>query len=221
MPDARQAWPDRQWWQAFASPTLDRLVERARRNSHDLAAATARVRQAQANAVIAGAPLLPEVRLALDANRQHLLRGAGYDGLDVSEDYRTSSSFDAVLSTRYEVDFWGGVRGKRDSALRALQASRFDRQTVELTLVGAVADAYLRDLALGTHRPPQPGQRHRRAARGAKPSAGRRGQPIGAGPTIGPAGGATAPGAVARTATPGQPREPVPPARRAGAGTAH
>lgn len=147
-PDARQAWPDRQWWRAFSSPTLDRLVERARRNSHDLAAATARVRQAQANAVITGAPLLPEVRLALDANRQHLLHGPGYDGLDVSEDYRTSSSFDAVLSTRYEVDFWGGVRGKRDSALRALEASRFDRQTVELTLVGAVADAYLRDLTL-------------------------------------------------------------------------
>lgn len=145
---ATHAWPDRQWWHAFASPTLDRLIERARANSHDLAAATARVRQAQANAAIAGAGRLPEVQLAIDAGRQHLMRGPGYDGLDVSRSYTTSTRFDAVLSTRYEVDFWGGVRGKRNSALRSLEASRFDRQTVELTLLSAVADSYLRDLTL-------------------------------------------------------------------------
>lgn len=146
--DAPQSWPDRQWWKSFASPTLDRLIEQARVNSHDLAGAVARVRQAQASAVIAGAPLLPEMQVALDAKRQHLLHGPGYDGLDVSRNYRTSTSLDAVLSTRYELDFWGGVRASHDSALRSLDASRFDRQTVELTVLSAVADSYLRDLAL-------------------------------------------------------------------------
>ncbi|AIR90171.1 efflux transporter outer membrane subunit [Pseudomonas cremoricolorata] len=147
-PQASQAWPDAQWWQAFASPTLNTLIERARRNSHDLAAATARVRQAQAQAVIAGAAQLPDLQGRLDAGRQHLLHGRGYDGLDVGERYRTNTRFDAVLSTRYEVDFWGGVRAARDSAQHSLQASRFERQTVELTLLGAVADSYLRDLSL-------------------------------------------------------------------------
>lgn len=140
--------PQAQWWQAFASAELDRLVERARLNGHDLAAATARVRQAQARAVIAGAPLLPELQLGLNGFRQRLLRGEGYDQLDTSSRERTSTSFDATLSATYEIDFWGGQRAARDSALRGLDASRFDRQTVELTLVSAVADSYLQGLAL-------------------------------------------------------------------------
>ena len=50
------------------------------------AAAVARVRQAQASAVIAGAPLLPEIKAGLNANRQKLLRGKGYSQLDVEQD---------------------------------------------------------------------------------------------------------------------------------------
>ncbi|QXH37351.1 efflux transporter outer membrane subunit [Pseudomonas muyukensis] len=140
--------PDQHWWRAFASDELDRLVERARHNSHDLAAAAARVRQAQASAVIAGAPLLPEVQLGLNGSRQRLLRGNGNDQLDASSSERTSTSFGTRLSASYEIDFWGGLRATRDSALRSLDASRFDRQTVELTLVSAVADSYLQGLAL-------------------------------------------------------------------------
>ncbi|MDH0300188.1 MULTISPECIES: efflux transporter outer membrane subunit [unclassified Pseudomonas] len=156
--DAPSAWqgradqalpmPDSHWWRAFSSVELDRLVERARQNSHDLAAAAARVRQAQASAVIAGAPLLPEVQLGLDGSRQRLLRGDGNDQLDASSSERTSTSFGTRLSASYEIDFWGGLRATRDSALRSLDASRFDRQTVELTLVSAVADSYLQGLAL-------------------------------------------------------------------------
>lgn len=139
---------DAQWWQAFASSELDQLIERARRDSHDLAAAAARVRQAQARATIAGAPLLPELQAGLDSSRQHLLHGQGYEQLDVDSSERTSTSFDARLSARYEIDFWGGVRAARDSALRSLDASRFDRQTVELTLLSSVANSYLSALTL-------------------------------------------------------------------------
>ncbi len=146
--ETAQPWPDSHWWRAFASPVLDQLIERARQNSYDLAAATARVRQAQASAVIAGAPLLPELQLGLDASRQRLLRGDGNDQLDASSSERTSTSFGTRLSASYEIDFWGGLRAARDSALRSLDASRFERQTVELTLVSAVADSYLQGLAL-------------------------------------------------------------------------
>ncbi len=48
-PATAQPLPDSQWWRAFASTELDRLVERARLNSHDLAAAAARGRHAQAS----------------------------------------------------------------------------------------------------------------------------------------------------------------------------
>jgi outer membrane protein TolC len=104
------------WWTQFGSPELDRLIEQARVGSFDLAAAVARVRQAQAGTVIAGAPQLPEVKAGLNANRQKLLRGNGYSQLDANSSNKAVDYFDTNLSASYEIDFWGGKRASRDSA---------------------------------------------------------------------------------------------------------
>ncbi|WP_256591564.1 TolC family protein, partial [Pseudomonas sp. HMWF006] len=145
-PDAVQS--NRQWWTQFGSRELDRLIEQARLGSHDLGAAVARVRQAQASATIAGAPLLPEIKAGLNANRQKLLHGKGYSQLDVKPDNRSLDYYDAELSASYEIDFWGGKRAARDSAVFGVQASEFDRATVELTLQSGVANSYTQALAL-------------------------------------------------------------------------
>lgn len=145
-PNARA--DNQQWWTQFGSTQLNRLIEQARLDSHDLAAAMARVRQAQASAVIAGAPLLPEITAGLNGNRQELLRGQGYSQLDVDRNNRTIDYYDAHLSATYELDFWGGKRAARDSALNTLQASRFDQATVELTLLSGVANSYTQALFL-------------------------------------------------------------------------
>ncbi|MNH07665.1 Toluene efflux pump outer membrane protein TtgF precursor [compost metagenome] len=92
--------------------------------------------------------MLPELKFGLDARRQRLLHGNGFDQLDASSRERTSTSFGTRLSASYEVDFWGGKTAARDSALFNLDASRFDRQTVELTLLSGVANSYLQSLAL-------------------------------------------------------------------------
>ncbi|HWH88600.1 MAG TPA: efflux transporter outer membrane subunit [Pseudomonas sp.] len=139
---------NRQWWTQFGSPELDQLVEQARLGSYDLAAAVARVRQAQASATIAGAPLLPELKTGLNANRQKLIHGKGYSQLDVSPENRSLDYYDAELSASYEIDFWGGNRAARDSAVFGVQASEFDRATVELTLLSGVANSYTQALAL-------------------------------------------------------------------------
>ena len=139
---------NRQWWTQFGSPELERLVEQARVGSYDLAAAVARVRQAEASATIAGAPLLPELKAGLNANRQKLIHGKGYSQLDVSPENRSLDYYDAELSASYEIDFWGGKRAARDSAVFGVQASEFDRATVELTLLSGVANSYTQALAL-------------------------------------------------------------------------
>jgi NodT family efflux transporter outer membrane factor (OMF) lipoprotein len=139
---------NRQWWTRFGSPDLDRLIEQARLGSHDLAAAMARVRQAQANAVIAGAPLLPELQGQLNANRQKLIHGPGYSQLDVYSDDRVVDYFDASLAASYEIDFWSGRHAARDSAAQSLRASEFDQATVELTLLSGVANSYTQALSL-------------------------------------------------------------------------
>lgn len=137
-----------QWWTQFGSPQLNRLIEQARAGSFDLAAAVARVQQAQASTVIAGGSLLPEVKAGLNANRQKLLRGNGYSQLDTDSSNKAVDYFDANLSASYEVDFWGAKRASRDSAQFALQASEFDRATVELTLLSGVANTYAQTLSL-------------------------------------------------------------------------
>ncbi|MHB2247184.1 efflux transporter outer membrane subunit [Pseudomonas fitomaticsae] len=139
---------DPQWWKQFGSPELDRLIEQARLGSFDLAAAMARVRQAQAGTVIAGGSQLPEVKAGANANRQKLLRGNGYSQLDADNSNKAVDYFDASLTATYEIDFWGGKRASRDSARFALQASEFDRATVELTLLSGVANTYAQALSL-------------------------------------------------------------------------
>jgi NodT family efflux transporter outer membrane factor (OMF) lipoprotein len=139
---------NRQWWTQFGSPQLDRLIELARVGSYDLAAAIARVRQAQAETVVAGGSLLPQVTAAANANRQKLLRGNGYSQLDADSSNKAVDYFDANLSATYEIDFWGGQRASRDSAQFALQASEFDQVTVELTLLSGVANTYAQALSL-------------------------------------------------------------------------
>ncbi|WP_439821019.1 efflux transporter outer membrane subunit [Pseudomonas sp. HLG18] len=139
---------DPHWWKQFGSPELDRLIEQARLGSFDLAAAVARVRQAQAGTVIAGGSQLPEVKAGANANRQKLLRGNGYSQLDADSSNKAVDYFDANLSASYEIDFWGGKRASRDSAQFALQASEFDRATVELTLLSGVANTYAQALSL-------------------------------------------------------------------------
>lgn len=137
-----------QWWSQFGSSQLDRLVEQARVGSFDLSAAMARVRQAQAETVVAGGSQLPEVKAGLNANRQKLLRGNGYSQLDADSSNKAVDYFNANLSASYEIDFWGGQRASRDSAQFALQASEFDQATVELTLLSGVANGYAQTLSL-------------------------------------------------------------------------
>ncbi|MGA9705495.1 efflux transporter outer membrane subunit, partial [Pseudomonas sp.] len=102
---------------------------------------------AQASAVIAGAPLRPEVNFNLATSRQRLLRGSGGPNLDASQSDDVVDNFGADLTASYEVDFWGGRAAARDSAAYSLQASEFDQATVELTLLGNVADRYAQTLA--------------------------------------------------------------------------
>jgi outer membrane protein TolC len=59
---------DPQWWKAFGSLELNRLIATALAYNNDLAAAAQRVEQARAQAKIAGAELWPAVGLSGDFN---------------------------------------------------------------------------------------------------------------------------------------------------------
>ncbi|MCK0550897.1 efflux transporter outer membrane subunit [Pseudomonas syringae] len=136
---------DVRWWRQFGSPQLNRLIEQASRDSHEVAAAMARVRQAQASAIIGGAPLLPELAFDVRGEGNKFVRNS--DRKANPSDDNNTNNFTSDLTASYEVDFWGGIAAGRDSALQGLRASQFDQATVELTLLANVADRYAQTLA--------------------------------------------------------------------------
>jgi len=135
-------WPAAEWWQGFGSAKLDELIAAAERNNDDLAAAIARVQEADAQARIAGAALLPSVDLGASATRERTKSNSGSGGAQVF------NVFSPVLSASYELDFWGKNRALRDAARAAAVASRYDRQTVALTVISSVATTYFQALEL-------------------------------------------------------------------------
>jgi NodT family efflux transporter outer membrane factor (OMF) lipoprotein len=142
---AAVAWPTSSWWRQFGSPALDALMEQAEHNNFDLGAAIARVRQAEAQARIAGAPLLPSLDAGGGTSHQH---GTGTGSSGAGPNGVTTTSYTANLTASYEVDFWGKNAAGLESAQATAQASRFDRETVALTMQSSIANSYF-DL-LGT-----------------------------------------------------------------------
>jgi len=129
------ALPAPDWWRGFRSRELTSLVERAQSANLDIAAAVARVEQADAQTRIAGAPLLPFIGFDSSASRSGTGTTSG------------TSSYRAVLNASYEIDLWG----KNRAALRAAEygaiASRFDREVIVLSSVASVINTYLQVLA--------------------------------------------------------------------------
>src|ERR1035437_2927470 len=61
--------PPLDWWRCFRSRELTEIIEEARSTNLDIAAAVARIVQADAQSRIAGAPLLPSIGLNGNAAR--------------------------------------------------------------------------------------------------------------------------------------------------------
>src|SRR6202165_3396974 len=103
-------WPAADWWHGFGSAKLDELIAEAERNNDDLAGAIARVEEADAQARIAGAALLPSLGLGATATRQRAQTASlGVGG-------RVFNVFNSELSASYEIDFWGKNRAQRQAA---------------------------------------------------------------------------------------------------------
>jgi outer membrane protein, multidrug efflux system len=139
-------WPSADWWHGFGSEKLDELIAEAQRSNDDLAVAIARVQEADAQARIAGAPLLPSLDLTADATRQRgPISGAG-TGTGVGTGRATFNTFNPELTASYELDFWGKNRALRAAARATAIASHYDKETVALTVISSVATSYFQAL---------------------------------------------------------------------------
>ena len=123
------------WWVSFRTPELTGFMEETALANLDIAAAAARIIQADANARVTGAVLFPLINAVDSVTRS---RQPALSTTNVTERTVYLTSFTAS----YEIDFWR----KNESALRAAEqsafASRWDRETIAITALAGTANTY-------------------------------------------------------------------------------
>jgi NodT family efflux transporter outer membrane factor (OMF) lipoprotein len=144
---AEAAMPPLDWWRSFRSKELTALIEEARTSNLDIAAAIAQIVQADAQARVAGAPLLPGVTLNGGATRLRTSQSTSAGGTTGSLGGSERDLLSASLTASYEIDFWGKNRSALRAAEESAVASRYNREVVGLTTVVSVANTYFQVLA--------------------------------------------------------------------------
>ena len=128
---------DIDWQQFFVDPRLKRLIELALQNNRDLRIAVLNIERVRAQYQIQRAEQFPTVILGATSLAEPNSNGNG-----------SSSYYTAGLNiTGYELDLFGRVRSLTDAALQQYLGSEEARKAAQISLVAAVANAYLTLLA--------------------------------------------------------------------------
>jgi NodT family efflux transporter outer membrane factor (OMF) lipoprotein len=130
------------WWESVNSPELSRLIGEALSGSFTLKEAWARLKQARALAVQAGADLYPELGATGSAEYSRYKTESTSGGSEGEENYALG------LAGSYELDLWGRIRSQRAAALLDAEASQADMHTATVTVAAEVADRWVRILSL-------------------------------------------------------------------------
>lgn len=129
--------PER-WWLLFLDPTLDKLIDEALANNHDLRAAAERIAQARAQLGIAGAELWPDAGIEAQRSRNRISQKTGNQFPGPAE----TNTNRLVLRGAWEIDFWGKFRRGTEAARAELTASEAGKDAVRASLIGDVARGY-------------------------------------------------------------------------------
>lgn len=130
------------WWTVFQDAELDRLMALAREKNRDLEQALARIDEARAQAALAGVEGALQVSGVLGAGRQRISETVGNPQAPGPR-----NAFSAGLEASYEVDLWGRVRAKREAARKNWELTELERDALELSLLGRVAQAWFEQRA--------------------------------------------------------------------------
>ena len=126
------------WWLTFQSSELNGLIEEALTNSPTIQQSWARLAQADALAVQAGAARYPTLDYSINASANSLETSRGANpGRD------SFNSYGLGVSAGYEVDLWGRVKSQTQAAAFDREASREDLNTAAITLSSQVASRWV------------------------------------------------------------------------------
>jgi outer membrane protein TolC len=129
------------WWLQFDDPLLSRLIDEARERNLDLRQAVARLEEARATARAQHGAEMPQLELALSAQRAKAINAAtGRPFIQTVQ----QEQFEAA----YEVDLFGRVAALSAAADAGSVSAAATRDAVDLGITTAVAAAYVNLVAL-------------------------------------------------------------------------
>lgn len=128
------------WWEKFHDPQLNQLINIALKDSPDIQLAESRIRQAQAIADAAVAPLAPSINFDGTAGREHFTAN-GYIPPPIGGS--TQNFANVALNFKYELDFWGKNRQELATRVSEARAAEADLTAARLIISTAVASQYL------------------------------------------------------------------------------
>ncbi len=137
-----QGLPKRTWWQAFADPSLNALIELALRNNHDLKAALAAVDEARAMAGAARREALPAGGLEAKAERSRLSAIEADPYRQGNPRPPSSELLNAGQYLSWEIDLFGRIGTATAMAERQADAVQADARATATLLQGEVARHY-------------------------------------------------------------------------------
>jgi multidrug efflux system outer membrane protein len=123
---------ENRWWKTFQSVELNALINEALTNSPTIQQSWARLAQAEALAVKAGAARYPSLDYSASAS-----------GIRNSATDSTAENYSLGLNAAYEVDLWGRIKSQTEAAALDREASREDLNTVAITLSSQVASRWV------------------------------------------------------------------------------
>lgn len=132
-----------QWWTLFQSPKLDQLVRTALDHSPNLAAAQARLKQAQElYAAQSGATTLPRADASLGVTRQQINTAAmGIKGIPNPPSF---TLYNASVNVSYDLDIFGANRHALESSAAQTEFAQFQWQAARQALAGNVVTTAIR-----------------------------------------------------------------------------
>lgn len=138
-PDAAGNAADLGWRQMFGDPRLQRLITIALDNNRDLRIAMLNVDAVRAQYGIERSALLPQVDARLSGGRER----TAANGASAASLQGTHAA--GLTISAFEIDLFGRVRALSDAALARYLASTEAARAARISLIAAVADAYLEE----------------------------------------------------------------------------
>jgi outer membrane protein, multidrug efflux system len=129
------------WWQQFNDPVLNDLIRIALQENKDVKVAAARIGQFMGQYMTTRARLFPQIGAGASGGMLRLTE-KGLPPLSSGVEHQ-GDIWEVFLNGNWEIDIWGKIRRATEAARAGILSSEEGRRAVILSLVAAVASAYI------------------------------------------------------------------------------